>query len=1104
MATSQTQVRQQPGQEVFFINEQPDFGDYALDDTGKTAVFLGTAPATSHCKKLALLVVLVLLVALLSTAPWAGTQLIELPAFVPAYDAAIGILDLVTALLLYAQYRQTRERSFLSLTCGYVFTPILILGHALSFPDAFIKGSLIGDSQTTAWLWMGWHAIFPLFIAGYSVFRNREGAGRVKSDDSLQAIPALASTVMLAIVVVLLCSVADQFLPRIMAGSRYSSNATRIILSIGWLTHLLALVLLWRHTRFSRVIDVWLGVSLTSMMIDLALSALLVDGRYQLGFYAGRVYGLFAAAVFVLAVLIRETILLYGNIVNAATTLKESEEKLKNFNAILSREVEKRTLALEQGKALLQATMDSNPGMIQVFEAVRNEAGEIVDFSWVLNNHTSESIYGNVIGESLLRHNPGVVAEGIFDTFKQVVSTGTPDTSERHYTHEQFNGWFLQTTVKLNDGVATNTIDITEQKEKERELIKQKDLLRAAERIAHVGSWERNLRTNELMWSDELYRIYGLSPAEVMPSTEVFIDQIVHPDDKIRVKEHVQRIYAGDVQSMQYRVIGPEGEVRVVYAEPEIIFDKDNKPEVLRGITVDITERKKAEEEVIDALAELAMQNQVYGFGEQIVSVGTWTWNPLTNKARYSDNMFRLLGLVPQSVVPSFDTIPQYIHPDDRPAMLEKAAAMKDTLQDGKGTEFRIIRADGVIRYCRNRTKVLHVGTEPLYIGTMEDITDEVALRQELADRTRFAESLSDASVDRILVLDKELRFVEWNKRCEVDYGKKKEEVIGKSAVEVFPRISENLDLMNAIDQAFSGSFAYFTDKQGDYASGYYESFLIPLKDANGLVDKVLNVIHDTTDRKRAEEALQRKNEELMAVNKELSSLAAVTGYNLKEPLRRVYSFIEMAFTNRDSSFSADTRMYLRRAQASIQRMNLLTDDLIAFTQVSDEERMLTEVDLNHAVKYVLHQHKKAIEETGACIKVDSLPTVKGYHTLISKMLNNLLDNALKFRKEDASPVIKITATEKQGIHIEHPSAHPSHSYTCLRISDNGIGFEQRHEHVIFQMFQRLVRKNEYGGGNGVGLAICKRIAEMHGGFIAVKSSPGDGTTFEVYLDQAC
>ncbi|WP_141829415.1 PAS domain-containing protein [Herbaspirillum sp. SJZ107] len=174
----------------------------------------------------------------------------------------------------------------------------------------------------------------------------------------------------------------------------------------------------------------------------------------------------------------------------AEQALRRSEER---HRAELEQLVRERTAELERSRDLLRATMDASIDMIQVFEAVRDADGRIVDFHWTLNNHTSESRYGEVRGESLLERNPGVIEEGIFAAFCQVTETGEPLQAERHYAHEQFDSWFLQSVVKLGDGVATTSKDIGDWKRAQAELLRLRDEMVQA----RLQESERALRSSE-------------------------------------------------------------------------------------------------------------------------------------------------------------------------------------------------------------------------------------------------------------------------------------------------------------------------------------------------------------------------------------------------------------------------------------------------------------------------------------------------------------------------------------------------------------------------------------------------------------------------------
>ena len=317
---------------------------------GVLPAFLGTAAATRGSYRRAIILTALLLIAFSATAPSASRALAPVPSFAPVYDAVVAILDLITALLLYTQFRQTQERSFLALASGYVFTPVLIVAHALSFPDAFRPGSVIGGAQTTAWLWVGWHTVFPLFVIAYALLaRSDRKARRTPPLEPYVPPLTIAAAVALALGIIVLTTSGESLLPPLMVGSSYEST-TRLFLSAGWLAHMVALTTLVWLTGVRRVIDLWIAVTLVALLIDLALSAILVNGRYEVGFYLGRAYGL-VGAIAVLAVLLRETVALYSHAVRAARdvameqSMAERDELRRQL--VLAEEEERRRLARE-------------------------------------------------------------------------------------------------------------------------------------------------------------------------------------------------------------------------------------------------------------------------------------------------------------------------------------------------------------------------------------------------------------------------------------------------------------------------------------------------------------------------------------------------------------------------------------------------------------------------------------------------------------------------------------------------------------------------------------------------------------------------------------
>lgn len=252
-------------------------------------------------------------------------------------------------------------------------------------------------------------------------------------------------------------------------------------------------------------------------------------------------------------------------------------------------------------------------------------------------------------------------------------------------------------------------------------------------------------------------------------------------------------------------------------------------------------------------------------------------------------------------------------------------------------------------------------------------------------------------------------------------------------------------------------------------------------------------------------QALERANSDLTRSNQNLEQFAYIASHDLQEPLRKIQQFGDL-LRNRFTDVGEEALIYLQRMQSAASRMSLLIKDLLAFSRIATSQVIARPVALNQVIDQVVEDLSVVIQESGAQLVVDPLPTVSGDQSQLSQLFQNLLANAIKFSHRSGgdhrvSPRIHIRASQATRHELPGSLAGQRLAPVYLRIEviDNGIGFEEKYADRIFQVFQRLHGKNEFAG-TGIGLAVVQKVVTNHGGAITARSQPGEGATFTLYL----
>jgi PAS domain S-box-containing protein len=625
--------------------------------------------------------------------------------------------------------------------------------------------------------------------------------------------------------------------------------------------------------------------------------------------------------------------------------------------------------------------------------------------------------------------------------------------------------------------------DITARREAEEALRLSEERFRRTFELASSGLAQVSLDGMFLRVNPRLCEMFGYAATELVGRS---VKEVSHPEDRDVADAPRAGLVRGerDAARLEKRYLRKDGSV--FWASLAIALERDAQGAPLYAISVldDITARKHAEAALRDMEAHWrAIVNSA--------NEGLLVYDRDLNVTAANLAAERILGLPLETIIgaPGFTSLLPCVREDGSPLPADERPTRR-TVRAGEGLTGLVVgirRAAGAMTWLSVNTAFLRRPGERQHYGVVSTITD-ITARREAEERLRQSEELFrktfELAASGVAHVGLDGKFTRINRSLSEILGYGEAELIGRSVKDIsHPEDRDVTDIQRALVHAGQRESVRFEKrylrKNGDTV--WVSLGVALVRDGAGAPQYEVAIFDDITDRKQAEAALRAAHEELKRSNSELEQFAYVASHDLQEPLRMVSSYTQLLGRRYNDKFDADAREFMGYIVDGATRMKQLIEDLLAYSRVGTKGKDFKPVELDKAVRRAMANLKAAIDDSGAVISFDALPSVPGDEVQLAQVFQNLMGNALKFRSQSA-PRIHVSVDERQD-DIE------------VAVRDNGIGIEPQYFERIFMVFQRLHYKGEYPG-TGIGLAIVKKVVERHGGHMRVESKPGEGSAF--------